>query len=828
MKAVIMAGGEGSRLRPLTCTRPKPMVPVMNRPCMEYIVELLRSYRITEIGVTLQYLPDDIRDYFGNGANYGVNLRYFVEDVPLGTAGSVKNAASFLDETFIVISGDALTDCDLKEAYDFHRERGALATLVLTPVNCPLEYGVVITDRQGRITRFLEKPGWGEVFSDTVNTGIYILEPEVLDCIPEGKMFDFSKDLYPTLLAEGKPLYAFVTKGYWCDIGSIEAYLQAHYDMLERKAGVLLPGEEIMPGVWVSGKVEIDPSAQINPPVFIGEGTVIERSAEVGPYTVLGRCVRLKRNASLKRSVVWDNALIGEGADLRGAVVGTGVRIKAAASLFEGSAIGDRTVIGEKSMIKAGVKIWPEKWVEKGVRLSRSLVWGNCTRPHLFGANGISGDPGAELSPEIASRIGVAVGSVVSLPARFALGTDGHTCSRMVKDAVSAGLMATGVQVIDFGRITSPVHRYGIRALRLNGGIHICTRGNGSVNLRFFNQQGIEYSRDEQRKVEGMMNREEYRFVGSEEIPAPEYIPELNRSYLHFLLEFLDKEVTRRASIRVVVDYDPESLGSLLPPLFERLGCEVVTFTARHGREKWEVFPSAADFGCVVKEQKADLGAVLDPGGEEMVLFNDEGEVVDRDVFTTLLSLIVLRGNDQPTLVLPVTAPDALEGMVRELGGRVLRVKTAPWSMMKTFLSEDVLRSQERYPQFLLYGDALATLAVVVEFLAREKRPLSRILKEIPGFATARRDVEVSWDDKGKVLRFLAEEAGDNPVEMIEGIKMYHPQGWALVLPDADEPLCRVYSEGFNQEIAESLTEMYVDKIREICERRPENDSAPV
>lgn len=215
-----MAGGEGSRLRPLTCDRPKPMVPVANRPVMAHTVELLRRYGWREIAVTLQYLPRAIVDYFGDGAEYGVNLHYFLEESPLGTAGSVKNAASFLDETFIVVSGDALTDFPLDQAVAFHREHRALATLVLTSVENPLEYGLVVTDGTGRIQRFLEKPGWGEVFSDRVNTGIYILEPEVLRFIPPNQPFDFSKDLFPLLLREGLPLYGCLLKGFWCDIGN--------------------------------------------------------------------------------------------------------------------------------------------------------------------------------------------------------------------------------------------------------------------------------------------------------------------------------------------------------------------------------------------------------------------------------------------------------------------------------------------------------------------------------------------------------------------------------------------------------------------------------
>ena len=197
MKAVIMAGGEGTRLRPLTCNRPKPMVPIVNKPVMEHIIELLKKYELADVAVTLQYLPDMIKDYFGDGKEFGINLRYYVEDKPMGTAGSVKNAEEFLDDTFIVISGDALTDIDLKKAIDFHFSKGSIATLVLKKVDIPLEYGVVVTDENGRITRFLEKPSWGEVFSDTVNTGIYILSPEVLGYFNKNEMFDFSKDLFP-------------------------------------------------------------------------------------------------------------------------------------------------------------------------------------------------------------------------------------------------------------------------------------------------------------------------------------------------------------------------------------------------------------------------------------------------------------------------------------------------------------------------------------------------------------------------------------------------------------------------------------------------------
>ncbi|MDD4336537.1 MAG: nucleotidyltransferase family protein, partial [Firmicutes bacterium] len=222
MKAVIMAGGKGTRLRPLTCSMPKPMVPVVNRPMMEHVVDLLVAHGFTDLACTLCYMPEAIRSHFGDGSSMGCRITYSVEDTPLGTAGSVRALGDFLDDTFLVISGDALTDIDLASAVAFHREKDAAVTIVLTRVATPLEYGVVIVDDDGRITRFLEKPSWGEVFSDTVNTGIYVLEPEIMRKVSPSCEFDFSKNLFPMLLGEGYPMYGYIADGYWCDIGNLD------------------------------------------------------------------------------------------------------------------------------------------------------------------------------------------------------------------------------------------------------------------------------------------------------------------------------------------------------------------------------------------------------------------------------------------------------------------------------------------------------------------------------------------------------------------------------------------------------------------------------
>ena len=306
MKAVIMAGGESTRLRPLTCKQPKPMVPVMDRPIMEYIVELLKSHGFEDIIVTLFYLPGAIQQHFGDGSQFGVNMRYFVEEFPLGTAGSVRNARRYLDETFLVISGDTLTDIDLGRVVDFHRQKKAVATLALTRVDNPVEYGIVMTDDDGRVTRFLEKPSWAEAFSDLANTGIYVLEPEIFDMFEDKQVFDFSRDLFPLLLAKEKPLYATLCPEYWCDIGNIQQYRQANYDILKGEVKVNIDAPQVSDGLYMGEGVSIAAGVKIEPPCYIGAGSRIKSGAAVEAYSVIGYGSTLNEGVSVKRSIIWN------------------------------------------------------------------------------------------------------------------------------------------------------------------------------------------------------------------------------------------------------------------------------------------------------------------------------------------------------------------------------------------------------------------------------------------------------------------------------------------------------------------------------------------
>jgi mannose-1-phosphate guanylyltransferase/phosphomannomutase len=329
MRAVLMAGGSGTRLRPLTCDLPKPMVPVLNRPIAEHIINLLKRHNITEVIATLYYLPDVMRDYFQDGSDFGVQMTYAVEeDQPLGTAGCVKNIAELLDDTFIVISGDSITDFDLQAAIEFHKSRNSKATIVLYRVPNPVEFGVVITDEQMRIRRFLEKPSTSEIFSDTVNTGTYILEPSVLDYLPENTESDFSKDLFPLLLEKGEPMYGFVADGYWCDVGHLDAYRESHYDALDRKVEIDFAYEEQRSGLWVGQNTSIDPTAKIETPALIGSNCRIGPGVNIEAGTVIGDNVTVGAYADLKRPILWNGSIIGDEVHLRACVICRGTRVE--------------------------------------------------------------------------------------------------------------------------------------------------------------------------------------------------------------------------------------------------------------------------------------------------------------------------------------------------------------------------------------------------------------------------------------------------------------------------------------------------------------------
>ncbi|MDQ2650432.1 MAG: sugar phosphate nucleotidyltransferase, partial [Actinomycetota bacterium] len=445
MKAVIMAGGEGTRLRPLTSNAPKPMMPLVNQPMMEHIVTLLRTHGFDEIVVTVAFMANHIRAYFGDGSEFGVRMVYATEETPLGTAGSVRNAMEELDERFLVISGDVLTDVDLGAIVAAHEEKQALATIGLVRVENPLEFGIVITQEDGAIERFLEKPSWGQVFSDTINSGIFVLEPEIFDYIEADVPVDFSSDVFPVLLQKGLPLYGAVADGYWEDVGTLDAYLGAHKDILDGRVQVDVPGFELGDGVHVGEGAEVHPEAVVVGPAVIGENCRIEAGVRLGPYTVLGTNVRVRSGTDLERVVIHDNSYLGEGVRLRGATIGRSCDLRGGVRVDEGVVLGDECFVGEHATLASGVKVYPFKTVEAGAVINSSIVWESRGSRSLFGRVGVAGLANVDITPEVATRVAMAHGTSLKKNSTVVVSRDSSRSARMLKRAMMAGLNATGI-----------------------------------------------------------------------------------------------------------------------------------------------------------------------------------------------------------------------------------------------------------------------------------------------------------------------------------------------------------------------------------------------
>ncbi|MBI4534259.1 MAG: NTP transferase domain-containing protein, partial [Candidatus Melainabacteria bacterium] len=512
MKAVIMAGGSGTRLRPLTSHLPKPMVPVINKPMAEHIVALLRKHGFKDIIFTLHYLPQSIRDYFDDGSEFDVNISYSVEEgQPLGTAGCVKAIQDQLDSTFLVISGDCLTDINLAEAVEFHRARKSKATIVLKRVENPLEYGVVITSTDGRIQRFVEKPGASEIFSDTVNTGIYILEPEVMLYVIMGREQDFSNDLFPLLLLRNEPLYGFVAQGYWCDIGTLQVYRQAHKDVLDGKVQLNIGLDQIEPGIWVGEGTQINSSVKLSSPVLIGKNCRIGSDAQIDAHTVIGDHVVIQEKVSLKQPIIWSNTYVGNEASLRACIICSNATVHRASEILEGAVIGANTAVGQEAIISPDVRVWPNKTVDSGARVTSSLIWGTRAPRTLFGAHGVRGLANIELTPEFAVDLAAAYGSTLK-GGPVLVSRDYWGISRMISRALSSGLMSVGIEVQNLESMPLPIARYYAKTQRASGLIHtrVSQREPDRISIEFFDSEGIAITKAMERKIESAFFKEDF------------------------------------------------------------------------------------------------------------------------------------------------------------------------------------------------------------------------------------------------------------------------------------------------------------------------------
>jgi mannose-1-phosphate guanylyltransferase/phosphomannomutase len=842
MKAVIMAGGEGTRLRPLTSQRPKPLAPALNLPIMEHIVLLLKQHGITDIVVTLHYLADNIEGYFGDGSEWGVNMVYSVEDTPLGTAGSVKQAEEHLkDDTFLIISGDALTDINLDKAIAYHRAKQSLATIVLSHVPNPLEFGVVITDDEGHIRRFLEKPSWGEVFSDTVNTGMYILEPSIFSYMEMGKNYDWSHDIFPQILSEGKPLFGYIMDNdYWCDVGNLQQYREAQYTVLDGQTRVRIGSggsEGRNNGVWVGEGCYIDHTAQILPPVVIGRNCKVKADAIVGPYSVIGDNSIIEEKAKVHRSILWDNVYVGWESQLSACTVCSHATIKANCLVQEGAVVGARCRIEDGTTIRTQIKLWPDKIIEAGSIVTMSLIWGQKWAGSLFRKQGVMGIANIEMNPDFACKLGASFGGYLKRGATVVISRDSGPVARMLKRAMMSGLLSVGVNVLDMRSMPLPISRHGILGSQASGGVHIRLAPNDPkmMLIEFFDGQGVYLSKGAERKVETIFFREDFRRVDADQVGTLEFAGRSVEQYSEDFYHHIRIDDVKSRHLKVVADFAFGRLGNVYPQMLGRMGVELIALNAyaevnktpKTQEARAALLPNLAQ---IVQTLQADLGVLFEADGERMTLVDENGKVIEGNDLLAMMSVLVSRTRRNARIAVPVTAPRMIESITGIHNASVTRTKTEVRDLMEfctgsadragrvDFAGDDSggFIFSEFQPSF----DAMFAFGKMLEMLAATDLRISELSAELPAAHVARAHVRCPWEIKGRVMRVLTREAdqiagsndGDH-IELIDGIKFFRGANWALVLPDASEPYFHVYAEADSEEEANNLVCQYVDKI---------------
>ncbi len=756
MQAVIMAGGEGTRLRPLTCDCPKPMARLCGRPALDYILELLAKNGVTRAAVTLRYLPGVIRDAYPEGEFAGVKLRFVEEDEPLGTAGGVRHACAPGDDDLLVISGDALCDFDLRAAAAFHRERKAAATLLLSHVADPREYGLVVTSPDGGVHGFVEKPGWAQSITDAVNTGIYILSPRALAAVPEGKPFDFSKDLFPALMRAGLPLFGFDADGYWCDIGDISAYLQSQFDLLDGKAEARLPGRKAN-GIRFKGRLPAG-NYHLRPPVYLGEDVTVGEGASIGPYAVVDDGCSIGPNTMIRESVLLPDAYVGARCELRGALVCAGARLGARAGLFEGSVAGAGAVIGREAALAPGVRVWPGKHVEDGARAARNIKSG-AARRGIFDDEGVAGEVGVEVTPEFCARLGAAAGEAAARGS-IAVGDDGSPASAAMKQALLAGVLSSGAKALDLGSGFEAQFRFGVTACGADLGIFTRMAGTRAV-LRLCDGHGLPLCRKWERTMDTHLAAGEVKRCPPSEYGRVEPLSGIGAVYARRLSSFAPEGLSGTA---VTVRSANRQARGRLAEVLEGLSC-----------------------------RPGGLRLHLTFSGSAASFFDEEGKYLS-PVHTLALGCAAAfeRGED---VALPYGAPHALDTLADRYGRRVLRYLSCPADD-----GDQEARGLAAAQPWV--RDGLENGLRILAYLQKNGVRLHDAAARLPSFAVAARSVPIAGNP-GRLLRSFSESLPENGVG--EGVLLTKREGRILLSPLKRGKGLRILAEARDMETAEEL-----------------------
>ncbi|MBX2989548.1 MAG: NTP transferase domain-containing protein [Bacteroidetes bacterium] len=824
-----MAGGFGTRLRPLTCNTPKPMAPVMNKPMMHHIVELLKHHGISEMISTLYYSPEAITNYFGDGSRLGVKMSYVKAEADYGTAGSVRNATKGIDERILVISGDVLTDFDLSAAIRYHEAKNAKATIVLTHATNPLAFGVVITAEDGKITRFLEKPSWGEVFSDTINTGIYILEPDVMELIPYREEFDFSKNLFPHLFRNDLGLYGYIAEGYWRDIGNLNEYQEAHTDALNGIVNINIEGKKegnLRYGEGCSFQRE---KLSITGHVVLGKNVTIGDDVALSNCVIGDNCV-IGPGAVLRNTVIWNDVVVGHSTELSTDVVCSRCSIGEKAVIAENVFIGDACWIGRKAQLSSNIKLWPEKVVEEGAILTRSLVWEDKWLRELFADARVTGLSNIEMNPEFGAKLGAAYGAFIGEGRTAVTCRDSDNVSRMMNRALICGLVSAGVNTMDLRAMSIPLLRHELSTGKEAGGIHV-RRSPFDKNLTdiiFFDANGKDLPSGKTKNIERLFFGEDFPRATRDKVGSIFFPERTTESYREKFISSINMDAINKRKFNMVIDYSNGVASTIFPIILGSFDCQVIATNAhldpkRLTRDQYEFDNSIRQLSHIVTSLRYDIGCLIDAGGEKIFLVNENGEAIHTDRLLTIVTELFLQTNpDATAIAVPITSSGDIDIICGQRNVSVLKTRNSHLAMMEAATTKQVQfvggnKGGFIFTDFFFATDAMYSFARILMMMAMTGKRLGDIDAALPRMYMSRRNVNCSWEHKGRVMRQIMRDSEGKQRDLVDGVKVHlqhnGQRASVLLLPDKERPLFHINAEAPDKSVADDLANQYERKI---------------
>lgn len=780
MKGVILAGGKGKRLRPLTCSLPKPMLPLLEKPVMEYNIELLKRHGIHEIAITVQYMGAAIKRYFGDGSKWGVKLHYFEDSPPLGTAGSIKQAEAFLDEPFVVISGDALTDFNLSKGIEFHKCKNRLVTMFVKEVENPLSFGSVVMNRKHEIIRYMEKPSWSEVISNTVNTGIYIMDPKIFSYIASNQFFDFSQHIFPQL--ENKnALFGYEADGYWLDIGTLDQYRQAQFDVLTKKVYVPTSYTEVLPTVWMGEGVTIEKGTKIHGPSFIGEGVTIGAGVTIEPYSIIGKRSTLSDYTHFHKSIVLAHTYVGKRCELLEATVGENTTIKDDVTLFEKSVVADYCQIGNNTVIQQNGKLWPGKVIDSHSIISSSGITENEKTSGWLQKSRVVGRGNIEMTPQVAVKVAMAYGSLFQKGERILVGGYENVEVDIFKKLFLHAIHSVGLYTMECQEMNDSAFQYAIHELGCAGGVFIRFEQGEGIVMQLYGKGGIQLSYKQQKELEHLYTSETFRYVYDKNLGRNETVHVCLEKYVESVLEHLDIETICKQSFHLLINKRDEMIQPLLISFFKKLGCTITWIYANEQKEHIK---------SLMKSSRAHMALMFYEHGNKFELYDSHGSIYRSAKYEEI---------DVPDLLFETT--ENVYPLSLKLGECYLLF----------YMYSEQSEFQMRWQQ-----DTLYRIGKVFELIARQGNTLSMMLEQSPPLYLLCDEVVCSWKEKGKVMGMLLKDMEKREVEVLEGIKFkYTEKEWSYIVSDAKHPKFLVYSHARNPVIAKENMKTLIEKIRQ-------------